>query len=152
MSLAQPSVYPDRLESGTLNLPGIAGLEGGIDFIRSFGGEKEIFRKESELIGVLREDLSVIKGVKLYTEMQGGRSSNVLSFNLGDLHSELTAARLSRYGICLRAGYHCSYLAHKTYGTQEKGCVRVSTGPFNSKKDVKNLAICLNKIANGKKI
>ncbi len=148
----QPTVYPDRLESGTLNLPGIAGLEKGVDFIKAFGGEREIFRKESELINILKEDLSVIPGVRLYSEMQGGKRSNVLSFNLGELHSELVAAKLSQPGFCLRAGYHCSYLAHKTYGTKEKGCVRVSTGPFNTKKDVKNLAFCLNKIANAQNL
>ena len=147
LSKNQPEVYPDRLESGTLNLPGIAGLSAGLDFIKGFGGEKEIFRKESELVRLLREDLSVIDGVRVYDEMQGGKSSNLLSFNVGNLHSELVSSKLDKHGFCLRAGYHCSYLAHKTYNTSDKGTVRASVGVFNTKKDVKNLAFCLNKIA-----
>ncbi len=152
LSPLQPDIYPDRLESGTLNLPGIAALEKGIGFIKSFGGEKAVLKKESELIAVLKEDLSVIKGVYVYDALQGGKNSNVLSFSLGDMHSEMTASLLDKYGICLRAGYHCSYLAHKTYGTTEMGTVRVSTGIFNTKKDIKNLAFCLNKIALTKKM
>ena len=147
LSLVQPDIYPDRLESGTLNLPGIAALGKGVDYIKSFGGEKAVLRKESELTAILIEDLSVIKGVNVYGELQGGKSSNVLSFNLGEMHSEMTASLLDKYGICLRAGYHCSCLAHKTYGTQECGTVRVSVGIFNTKKDIKNLIFCINKIA-----
>ena len=75
-----------------------------------------------------------------------------LSFNLGNLHSELVAAMLDKDGIAVRAGYHCSYLAHKNYKTSEKGTVRASAGIFNSKKDVKNLVNCLNKIAKDKNL
>ena len=152
LSESQPDVYPDRLESGTVNMPGIAGLYEGIRAVERFGGERAVLEKESELIRLLREDLSVIPSVSVYTEMQGGKSSNVLSFNLGDLHSEMVSSMLDKDGIAVRAGYHCSYLAHKSYGTGEKGCVRVSTGIFNSKKDIKNLVFSLNKIAKSKKM
>ncbi len=152
LSESQPDVYPDRLESGTVNMPGIAGLYEGIRAVERFGGERAVLEKESELIRLLREDLSVIPSVSIYTEMQGGKSSNVLSFNLGDLHSEMVSSMLDKDGIAVRAGYHCSYLAHKNYGTSEKGCVRVSTGIFNSKKDIKNLVFSLNKIAKSKKM
>ena len=152
LSESQPDVYPDRLESGTVNMPGIAGLYEGIRAVERFGGERAVLQKESELIRLLREDLSVIPSVNTFTEMQGGKSSNVLSFNLGDLHSEMVSSMLDKDGIAVRAGYHCSYLAHKNYGTSEKGCVRVSTGIFNSKKDIKNLVFSLNKIAKSKKM
>lgn len=152
LSENQPEAYPDRLESGTLNLPGIAGLCEGIDFIIKSGGEKEVLRKESELIKVLAEDLSLIPGVRIYSQLQGGKATNVLSFNLGSLHSEMVASKLDKCGFCLRAGYHCSCLAHKTYGTIQKGTVRVSVGIFNTKKDVKNLAFSLNKIAKREKL
>lgn len=152
LSPVQPDVYPDKLESGTLNLPGIAGLYQGICFLEGFGGEKAAFEKESELIKILAEDLSCIRSASVYREMQGGKSSGLLSFNLGDFHSELVAALLDKSGIAVRAGYHCSYLAHKSYGTTEKGCVRVSPGIFNTKKDIKILVNCLNKIAKDKNL
>lgn len=152
LSEAQPDVYPDRLESGTVNMPGIAGLYEGIRAVERFGGEREVLQKESELIRLLKEDLSVIPSVNIYTEMHGGKSTNVLSFNVGDLHSEMVSSMLDRDGIAVRAGYHCSYLAHKNYGTGEKGCVRVSAGIFNSKKDIKKLVFSINKIAKSKKM
>lgn len=152
LSENQPTVYPDRLESGTVNMPGIAGLCEGIKAVECFGGEKAVLQKESELIRVLKEDLSVIPSVNAYTEMQGGKTTNVLAFNLADLHSEMVSSLLDKEGIAVRAGYHCSYLAHKNYGTSEKGCVRVSTGIFNSKKDIKNLVFSLNKIAKRKNL
>lgn len=152
LSERQPELYPDRLESGTLNLPGICGLYEGLRFIGGCGKERELMEKESSLIRLLAQELSVIPGVRLYNDMHAGKSTNVLSFNLGSLHSERVAARLDKFGFCLRAGYHCSYLAHKTYGTDEKGTVRVSVGLFNTKKDVKNLAFCLNKIAKTEKM
>lgn len=147
---AQPAFYPDKLESGTANLPGIAGLYEGIRFIRRFGGEKAVLQKEYGLIKQLKEDLSVIPKLTVYSEMQGTRPSNVLSFNIGEMHSEQVARLLDKVNIAVRSGYHCSHLAHNTYGTAEKGTVRVSTGVFNTKKDAKILAFYLNKIAMGK--
>lgn len=147
---AQPDFYPDKLESGTANLPGIAGLYEGVEFLKCFGGEKAVLEKEHGLLSVLKEDLSVIPRVTVYDEMHSQSPSNVLSLNVGDRHSEQTAELLDKFNIAVRAGYHCSYLAHNTYGTAEKGTVRVSTGIFNTKKDVKTLAFYLNKIAMGK--
>ncbi len=152
MEKRQPDSIPDRYESGTLNLPGIAGLSSGVKFIRSFGGEEAIHRKESELIKVLEEDLSVIKNVKLYPYMKSETRSPILSFNIGDYHSEEVASYLDKYGIAVRAGYHCAGLTHKNYGTADSGCVRVTPGIFNSIKDIKNLVFCCNKIALGKKM
>lgn len=152
LSLNQPDAYPDRLESGTLNLPGIAGLYEGITYLEKIGGERAVLSYEGELVRLLKEDLSVIKGVTVYKEMQAEKATNLLSFNLGDLHSESVAAVFDKKGFAVRAGYHCSYLAHKTYKTSDKGCVRVSPGIFTAKKDVKNFVICLNKIAMSKNL
>lgn len=152
LSLFQPAAYPDRLESGTLNLPGIAGLYEGIMHLEKIGGERAVLSHEGELVKMLSQDLSVIKGVTVYKEMQGDKATNLVSFNLGDLHSESVASLLDKRGFAVRAGYHCSYLAHKTYKTSEKGCVRVSPGIFTSKKDVKNFVFYLNKIAMDKNL
>lgn len=149
---AQPDFYPDKLESGTVNLPGIAGLYEGIRYIKGYGGEFAVLEKESRLIETLREDLSVIKNITVYDGMLSKTPSNVLSVNVSDFHSEQVAEELDKVGIAVRAGYHCSFLAHKTYGTEEKGTVRISTGIFNTKKDIKTLSFYLNKIAMGKKM
>lgn len=148
----QPDFYPDKLESGTVNLPGIAGLYEGVRYIKSYGGEYAVLNKEKSLIDVLREDLSVIRNITVYDEMLSETPSNVLSINVSDYHSEQVAEYLDKAGIYVRAGYHCSFLAHKTYGTDEKGTVRISTGIFNTKKDIKTLSFYLNKIAMGKKM
>lgn len=145
MSPEQPLFYPDRLESGTANLPGIVGLKAGTDFVRRAGIES-ISERESELISFLRADLSVIRGVTVYSSMHSS-ATNLLSFNIDSYHSEKVAELADKWGIALRAGYHCSYLAHKSYGTEKTGTVRVSVGPFNTKKDIKNLSFYLNKIA-----
>ncbi len=146
LSASQPDFYPDRLESGTANLPGIVGLHEGVKFIRCFGGEGAVLKKESCLMHQLVEDLSVIPNLTVYDKMHTAKT-NVLSFNVAGKHSEEVAESLDKMNIAVRAGYHCAYLAHKNCGTTESGTVRVSTGVFNTKKDIKNLAFYLNKIA-----
>ncbi len=152
MITEQPSVLPDRYESGTLNYPGIAGVYSGIKFIRAVGGETSIHAKEYELIKILETDLSVIRKVKLYPNMKSERCAPILSFNIIGRHSEEISSLLDKTGFAVRAGYHCAKLAHENYGTAEYGCVRVTPGFFNSKKDIKNFVFCCNKIALGKKV
>lgn len=152
MERLQPDVLPDRYESGTLNLPGIAGLLSGVKFIGSVGGEGAVHQKEKELIDILEDDLSVIKNVILYPYMKSEKTASILSFNITERHSEEVSAMLDSCGIAVRAGYHCARLAHENYGTAETGCVRVTPGFFNSKKDIKNFVFSLNKIALRKKL
>lgn len=148
---SQPKIYPDSLESGTVNLPGIAGLSAGLDFIRSCGGEKAIHEKEAYLIKTLKEDLSVIKNVTVFENMHSEIYSPVLSLLVNGEHSEQTAQKLDDRNIAVRAGYHCSYLAHNFCKTTRSGTVRVSPSIFNTKSDVKYFVFCLNLIAkNGK--
>ncbi len=143
----QPEVYPDRLESGTLNLPGIASLGAGVDFIEKVGGVKPIHEKEKQLTRILYSDLSVMKNVNLYTNLSGKNASGIVAFNLRGMHSEQVGELLSEGGFAVRAGYHCAYLAHSSCKTDKTGVVRVSPGYFTTKKDIKNLIFYLNKIA-----
>lgn len=152
LNKSQPELYPDALESGTVNLPGIAGLSAGLDFISSVGGERAIHEKEAELVKILREDISSIKNVTVFDDMHGEVFAPVLSFTVKNVHSEKTAQSLDDMLVAVRAGYHCSYLAHTSRKTTQLGTVRVSPGYFNSKKDVKYFAFCLNKIAMSSKI
>ncbi len=147
MSEKQPDIYPDKLESGTVNLPGIWGLKKGMDYISAVGGEEAIHKKESFLCKLLSEDLHSIKNIKLYGDISGENSAPLIAFNVKNISCEEVAELLDEYGFAVRAGYHCAYIAHKTFAEKEKGIVRVSPGWFNTKKDIKNLVFSLNKIA-----
>lgn len=145
MSLEQPGYYPDRLESGTLNLPGIMSVGSGIDFINRVN-MKKIHNYEIRLCDELYNHMQKIKGIKIYSRNDWRYSVPLLAFNCKNYHSEEIAQRLNEYGICVRAGYHCAYSAHKFYKTEEQGAVRVSFGAFNTKNDVKKFVNCLNQI------
>ena len=140
MQIKQPDFLPDKFESGTANLPGIMGLHQGIEFIKNHGGEKSVGEKENYLCRILMEELHNIKNVTLYDNLCNKNETNIVAFNIGTLHSEQVAAELDK-------GYHCSFLAHNIYGTEKSGVVRISPGFFNTKKDVKTLINCVNKIA-----
>ena len=147
MGKSQPDILPDKLESGTQNLPGIAGISEGIKFIKDFGGEEAVHKKEMYLSDILREDLSLIKNVQLYDFMQGERRSPVVAFNIRNAHSEEVSAYLDKNGVAVRSGYHCSFLAHSRHNTEEQGVVRVTPGIFNTKKDIKTLSFLINRFA-----
>lgn len=149
---SQPGIYPDSLESGTVNLPGIAGLSAGLDFIKSRGGERAIHEKETYLMKILKEDLSVIKNITVFDNMHSKIYSPTLSFVVNGEHSEQTAQKLDDRNIAVRAGYHCSYLAHSFCKTTRSGTVRVSPSVFNTKSDVKFFVFSLNLIANNGKM
>lgn len=147
MSEKQPDIYPDKLESGTVNLPGIWGLKKGMDYISCVGGEEVIHEKENYLCRILQEDMNCIKNLKLYDYITGENHAPLIAFNIKNMSSEEVSELLDSDNFAVRAGYHCAYLAHKTFAENENGVVRVSPGWFNSKKDIKNLVFSLNKIA-----
>ena len=153
MSESQPDVYPDKLESGTVNLPGIWGLKKGMDYISFVGGETAIHKKENYLCNILREDLSVIKGIRLYNDIAGCDPAPLVACNIENTNSETVADILNtENNTAVRAGYHCAYLAHSSFLKNGNGVVRISPGWFNTKNDIKNLVFCLNKIAKRKKL
>lgn len=152
MSQNQPEALPDKFESGTLNLPGIAGVTEGIKFIKAFGGERAVHQKEMYLSDIFIEDLSVIKNVELYEFMKSKTKSPLIAFNVKNTHSEQVSAFLDKHAVAVRSGYHCSFLAHSYYKTEEQGVVRVTPGIFNTKKDVKTLSFLLNRFANDSKM
>ena len=147
MKFIDEDILPDKFESGTANLPGIAGVYEGVNFIKCFGGEKAVHEKEMYLANILKEDLSIIKNVLLYDFMQGTRKSPVVSFGIKNTHSEEVSTFLDKHSVAVRAGYHCSFLAHSNYNTEEYGVVRVTPGIFNTKKDVKTLSFLINRFA-----
>lgn len=146
-SLNQPSFLPDRLESGTLNLPGIMSLEAGVRFVLR-QGIHDIHAYEIKLCRELYDYLLGDCRYEVFSAYPCEKSVPLVSFRKKDTHSEETADYLNCCGFCVRAGYHCAYTAHKSRGTQDTGLVRVSPGVFNSENDLKKLIKCLNKIEN----
>ncbi len=146
--LSQPEDMPERLESGTLNIPGIAGVSAGIDFINMTGIEK-IYKHEIMLCKKLWAELSSIDGIILYTqEPKENKTAPVISFSLEGSTSMQIASYLSEKGIAVRAGLHCAPLAHFTLGTQDSGTVRVSPSVFNTENDVKGLVSAIKSYKN----
>lgn len=146
--LEQPSLLPDRFESGTPNLPGIAGLSQGIRFVQSRGVER-IFSHELALTARLYDMLQAIDGVTLYTSRpEPAHHVPVLSFNIAGADSEAVAAQLGeRYGIAVRAGLHCAPMAHRAYGTLEGGTVRAVASAFTTHEQIRYFANSVYKIS-----
>lgn len=143
----QPLDYPERLESGTINVPAICGLKKGIEIISSYG-VVNVFRDESDLMKYMFNELLSMRNIILYrNEYEEERFAPVIAFNVKGKHSEEVAALLNENGVAVRGGYHCSPLAHKTYKTEDVGAVRVSPSRFTTKKDVNYVLNLLQKIA-----
>lgn len=145
--LAQPGEYPDRLESGTLNVPGICGLKQGIKVVDSIG-VNNIFKEETRICNEIFNGLKNINGVKLYEAKRTGNTyAPVLSFNVRNRHSEEVSALLDKNFVAVRGGFHCAPLAHDFMGTKSTGTVRISPSFKTTKKDINILLNLIRKIA-----
>lgn len=140
-----PDFLPDRLEAGTHNLPGIAGLLAGVRFVRRQGTDR-LLRREQSLILQLRSLLTQIPDVELICPEEPALATGVLSFRLSGRDCEEAAEWLGQQGIAVRAGLHCAPLAHKTAGTLETGTVRVSVSPFSQTGEMWCLARALERL------
>ncbi len=150
VNLNQPADMPERYESGTVNLPGIAGIGAGIDFVKSKGIDK-IRAHETRILQRIYRNLSGISGIRLYTPMPDSGNAPVLSFNLKDENSVTVANALNERGIAVRAGLHCAPFAHKRLGTISSGTVRIAPSAFTSEKDADILTDAVRAIARGAK-
>jgi len=145
----QPDFLPDKLESGTPNTPGIAGLLRGIDFIRDMGIQN-IRAQEGQLVRQLINGLRKIKSVIVYGPELAHERTAVVSFAIGKLDSSLVAHRLDiEFGIACRAGLHCAPWAHRCIGTLEKGVIRFSPGYFNTRDEIVQAIKAIEHIAQG---
>ena len=143
----QPREYPTRLEAGTLNGHGIAGLFAAADFISSTG--MEVIRAHE--IGLARrfyEAVSDIPGVMVYGDFSSWERCPIVTLNISDLDSALVCDELAfDYGIAVRAGAHCAPLMHRALGTEDQGAVRFSFGYFNTAEDADTAAEAVRQIA-----
>ncbi len=136
LSLFQPELLPDSLESGTPNIIGAITVSAGIKFIRSYGMEK-LRTHEEKLCSMFISNLHEIEGITVYREDSLGYAP-IVSFNAKGFSSEETAEILSDKGFCLRAGYHCAALAHATLDTTG-GTVRFAPSVFNTETETGKL-------------
>ena len=133
----QPLEWPTRLEAGTLNGHGIAGLSAGLDFIDAQGGVEAIAIHERTLADRFLAGVREIPGVKLYGTFDQPTRSAIVSLNVGDIDSaEISDALMQGWGIATRPGAHCAPLMHRALGTERQGVVRFSFGYFNTDEEV----------------
>ncbi len=140
----QPDFLPDRYESGTLNLPGIAGLRAAVKFVLE-RGISNIHKHIQNLTGELIEQLRKIKDIIIYGPQHKDLQTGVVSINLKGMTPAEAGEILDReFDIAVRVGLHCSPQAHKTIQTFPSGTIRVSLGIFNTVQDVNKFceALC----------
>lgn len=142
-SLIQPDFLPDSLESGTLNVTGAMTIKAGIEFINSVGREK-IFAHEEKICRSFINSLRKNKDIVIYRNPESSYVP-IVSFNIKGVMPEKTASLLAQNGYCLRAGYHCSALAHTQLGT-ENGTVRFAPSVFSNENDALQLAELVKKV------
>lgn len=117
-----PDFLPDRAEGGTLNVPGIAGLEAGMRCVCAMGPERLLARQQRQV----RNCAAALKRMG-YRTFDGAHQGGTLSF-LGNTDCLELSEKLGRRGVALRAGLHCAPLAHESAGTLETGTLRISFG------------------------
>lgn len=140
----QPFELPERLESGTINVPAIMGVGAGVDFVKRKGIER-IYNHEIELLGVIYNSLSKNNDIELYTPYpKAGDFMPVMVFNFKGVNSAQAAEILDKNGIAVRGGYHCAPTVHSAINTLETGALRVSLSAFNTKEEVKNFLQTVN--------
>lgn len=131
---AMPGYLPDRVEAGTHNVAGIAGLLEGVRYVQRVGTQR-IRDHEKEL---LREAVRGFKGlekVRVFCS-ESDNQSGVMSLFCEGIDCQTLAAQLARRGIAVRAGLHCAPLAHQSGGTVDRGTVRMSFSAFNTRREI----------------
>jgi cysteine desulfurase family protein len=143
----QPEEMPERLESGTLNTVGLAGLKAGLEFIENEGREW-IRRHERSLLEQLIVGLKGVPGVALFGPLTADRHGGALSFNLAGQDPSVLGFQLDHeYGICCRVGLHCAPEAHRSIGSFPLGTVRVSPGYLNTTEDVDKFLMAMHSLS-----
>ncbi len=142
-----PEELPERLECGTLNVPGLAGLKAAVEFLLEVG-VAAVARHEGELIQRLIKGLANIDGVTVYGHPKLEQRGAAISFNLQGVDpSEVGFVLDQEYGISVRVGLHCAPDAHRTIGTYPVGTVRVSPGYFTQKADIDRFLAAVAELA-----
>ena len=140
-----PDYLPDKLEAGTHNVPGIAGLNAGIKYILSHRAEYNAAR-EQHLLKLFCDGIEGAR-LQLFRSADDKMQSGVLSVVPYDMPCEIFADALSSADVSVRAGLHCSPLAHETAGTLQTGTVRFSFSPLLGDDEVLKAAETVKKLS-----
>lgn len=146
-SISHPDALPERLEAGTLNVSGLAGLLAGVEYIAERGLE-DIRAHERAMSEALYRGLAAIAGVALQGPSDFAQRVGPVSVTLGETDPREVAAILdTSFDIAGRAGLHCAPLAHESLGTSPPGTLRLSPGPFTKAEDIEAAIDAVGQIA-----
>ncbi|WP_337103840.1 aminotransferase class V-fold PLP-dependent enzyme [Paenibacillus sp. YIM B09110] len=142
----QPQVRPDRYEAGTQNTPGLAGLRAGVQYVLN-ETVQNIHTKEWTLAQRMMEGLSTVPGLRLLGPKLGKQRTGIVAFVVDGIDpSELSFILDQHYSIAVRAGFHCTPLAHACAGTTSTGAIRASVGLFTTEDEVDALTNAMTEI------
>lgn len=141
-----PEILPDRLEAGTHNMPGIAGLYEGLKYVNRLGTDK-ILAHEVRLRKKLESNIERISGLEIFSEKSDGTQTGVVSIRCKN-NCENLADKLAEKGIAVRAGLHCAPLAHESADTLQSGTVRFSFSPMNNDAEITRTSKIMRDILN----
>ena len=143
----QPMNYPTRLEAGTLNSHGIAGLGAALDYLKLQGVESMYCRAHERMMQFYK-GVSSIEGVTVYGDFSQSPRAAIVSLNVRAFDSSMVADALySDYEIATRAGAHCAPRMHAALGTTDQGAVRFSFSPFQTEEEIRTAVEAIRQIA-----
>lgn len=143
----QPNFMPDKFEAGTLNIPGIYGLNTSLKYLLKYG-LRNIREREIALLDTFLQGLQTIDTLNLIGKKTSSGRTGVVSVDFVHNDNGLVAHELSKtYGIMVRSGLHCAPAAHKTLDTFPRGTVRFSLGHFTTLKEIEYTLDCIKNIA-----
>lgn len=144
----QPLDWPTRLEAGTLNVHGLAGLLAAVRFLETNGGPLAACGREGALARRFLEGLHGIPDIACYGDFDQPDRCAIVSINLAGMGSaDVSDILMSEFGIATRPGAHCAPLMHCALGTEEQGVVRFSFGWNNTDDDVDSALAAIRAIA-----
>ena len=143
----QPQAYPARLEAGTLNTHGIAGLHAALKFIEK-QTVQAIGAHERALMRRFYDGVQDLDGVTVYGDFSQSERAAVVALNIRDYDSaEVADALFADYDIATRAGAHCAPRMHEALGTVQQGAVRFSFSYFNTENEVDTAIAAVRELA-----
>ncbi len=146
-SETQPAEYPTRLEAGTLNGHGLAGLNAALDFLNETGVEA-VHAREDALARRFYEAIRDLPGVTVYGDFDAPVRAPIVTLNIGTLDSAQVSDELAeRFDIATRPGAHCAPRLHRALGTEDQGAVRFSWSYFNTEEETDQAAEAVRVLA-----
>lgn len=152
LTLAQPDIWPEGMESGTRNIPGIAALGAAVEFVLHVGVDG-IRKHEHHLMTILLEGLHAIPGIQILGPHDPNMRVGLVSCTFKDHTPDAISLELDRrFDIVTRSGLHCAPFAHQTAGTIDQGALRISLNYFQTEEDILVLLDALKTAVGGSRI